>query len=267
MEQYPIALTCPYCSSTVFTRHGKSNGIQRYRCKQCRRTFKDTTDTATHWIHKKEKINTYLEALRQGLSVRKAAAYAGISKNTSFSWRHKFLSSLSEIPHQTNTVKKIATKIIKTPYSAKGRKKAPEKHTGTTVSLLIQSNAGIRICKLHPGKETRSASQIIAQYPQGTMVAPVREKILSNSLNRTDNAFTINNKIARKLLTKKIFIENSNLNHWMAKFRGVATKYIEQYWAWYSANENNDFNAGETNFVAYCYAHRSLPKYRTLKKT
>lgn len=38
--------SCPYCSDTSFSRFGQTaNGIQRYRCKACGRTFTPTTGT------------------------------------------------------------------------------------------------------------------------------------------------------------------------------------------------------------------------------
>lgn len=40
---FTISLVCPYCSSTHVIRFGFSNKRQRYRCKDCKRTFGDYT--------------------------------------------------------------------------------------------------------------------------------------------------------------------------------------------------------------------------------
>jgi len=38
---------CPHCHSSLINRHGKVNKMQRYRCKNCGKTFVDNGDTAS----------------------------------------------------------------------------------------------------------------------------------------------------------------------------------------------------------------------------
>jgi len=52
--------SCPHCSSNVFCRWGKSDNLQRYRCKSCKKTFNALTGTPlarlrhkNQWIQKK----------------------------------------------------------------------------------------------------------------------------------------------------------------------------------------------------------------------
>ena len=52
--------TCPYCSATGFSRFGQTrNGIQRYRCKSCGKTF--TTITGTIFDSHKIAISEWME--------------------------------------------------------------------------------------------------------------------------------------------------------------------------------------------------------------
>ena len=37
---------CPHCHSSLINRHGKAVSMQRYRCKNCLKTFTATTHTA-----------------------------------------------------------------------------------------------------------------------------------------------------------------------------------------------------------------------------
>lgn len=122
MAQTYSVCTCPHCDSTEFRKHGTDRGIQRYYCKKCCKTFKETTKTPIHGLHKKNKVAIYLEALKNGMSVRKAAVVTGISKNTSFAWRHKLLSSLPAQTIVRNSGHVAAIKIIETPYSNKGKR-------------------------------------------------------------------------------------------------------------------------------------------------
>jgi transposase-like protein len=36
---------CPHCQGTALYRHGHVSGLQRYRCRTCRRTFNALTGT------------------------------------------------------------------------------------------------------------------------------------------------------------------------------------------------------------------------------
>ncbi len=82
-------LSCPRCASTVFHRHGRDLGIQRFRCQDCGRTFKETVNTPLHWLHDKKKMQKYVITMYEHKSLRTATEEIGICEVTSFNWRHK----------------------------------------------------------------------------------------------------------------------------------------------------------------------------------
>ena len=45
---------CPHCGSSRYYRFGKDKGTQRFRCKDCGRTFTEYTGTWQQQLHKKE---------------------------------------------------------------------------------------------------------------------------------------------------------------------------------------------------------------------
>lgn len=120
MVQYPRAFDCPYCSSISNVRRGTVKNIQVYTCRSCGKSFRDTTNTSLHRLHKKDKVAKYLQAMRLGLSVRKAAAYAGVSKNTSFAWRHKFLCSASLMSRPKETRAVLSASLVNHALFSKG---------------------------------------------------------------------------------------------------------------------------------------------------
>jgi transposase-like protein len=83
---------CPRCHSVCLHRHGHAHGLQRYRCVDCARTFNALTGTPLARLRHRSKWLPYLDCMLQSGSVRRAAALAGIHKNTSFRWRHRFLT-------------------------------------------------------------------------------------------------------------------------------------------------------------------------------
>jgi transposase-like protein len=94
--QFEVKKACPHCASTELYRHGVVDGLQRYCCKQCHKTFNALTGTPLARLREKPKWLGYLAAMAQSLTVRKSAAEVGVHRNTSFRWRHRFLEWISQ---------------------------------------------------------------------------------------------------------------------------------------------------------------------------
>lgn len=263
-----IAHGCPYCNSTAYIKNGKYKEAQRYKCKNCHKQFKDTSLTALHWLHKADNIKRYLDAMQNSLSVRKAAKYAGISKGTAFAWRHKFLSSLSSHPfvvRSSNATALKSVKIFTLPYSAKGRKKKPEEHRDKSINL-IQFEGGMLSLKKISRRRTVNeiASEIRTNEPEQYIVkAPNR--LLHASLRRTEGIKIIKRTDVAEKLLSQINKKEENIIQWMERFKGVASKYLQQYWNWYATLNNVAYlkNAAKL-FNHFCISNRTLPHYKLL---
>ena len=72
---------CPHCYSGDVLLWGKDSGIQRYRCRSCRKTFNALTGTPLAHLRRRDAWLTYGQALIDGLSVRKAAAVVRCSSD------------------------------------------------------------------------------------------------------------------------------------------------------------------------------------------
>ena len=98
-EGLPIpseTLCCPHCSSNHVHHNGFVRGKQRYVCKECGRTFGQTTGSVRYKSkHSKETWEIYLEAFALRLPLREASRKCGISLSTAFFWRHKILDAIS----------------------------------------------------------------------------------------------------------------------------------------------------------------------------
>lgn len=91
---------CPYCHSTVISRHQKytkyKDGVtkERFRCKDCRKTFSDTTNTIFHNAKLSfEKIQMCVKEVTNEATIRNAAKNVDISVPTAFYMKHKILNS------------------------------------------------------------------------------------------------------------------------------------------------------------------------------
>ncbi|MDC0947829.1 IS1595 family transposase [Gammaproteobacteria bacterium] len=88
--------SCPRCQSANRNKHGVEFGSQRFRCKDCGKTYSATTGTPFHRLRDKTKLLENAACMADGLSVRKTAAKMDISVQKAFRWRHKFLSFINE---------------------------------------------------------------------------------------------------------------------------------------------------------------------------
>jgi transposase-like protein len=93
---------CPHCNSFKHTKNGQARGVQRYRCKDCSRTFNAATNTPLSHLHSKEQFFLHGECLQKGLTVRQTAKELDVAVSTAFRWRHRFLASV--VGHQPKGV-------------------------------------------------------------------------------------------------------------------------------------------------------------------
>lgn len=136
--------TCVHCNSKQVVRFGKYTvklGLkeverQRYRCKDCRKTFTDVTATPLYRTHKSEKWLDFIKCMLEGYSLRKSAELIGdVHYVTLFYWRHKVLSALKQMNFESfsGIVEMDETYFL---YSEKGKRniegRKPRKRGGSS---------------------------------------------------------------------------------------------------------------------------------------
>src|ERR1700722_4885228 len=82
---------CPHCADREIVGWGRSNGLFRFRCKSCGRTFNGLTKTPMAHLRKKERWLDHAQAMIEGMSLAKTAKLCGVHPTTAFRWRHRFL--------------------------------------------------------------------------------------------------------------------------------------------------------------------------------
>lgn len=81
---------CPHCDS----HEGMTKqGIQRFKCKSCTKTFNALASSPIYRMKKPEKWIDYTKLMWHGVSLRKSAKELKINLRTSFRWRHVFLEN------------------------------------------------------------------------------------------------------------------------------------------------------------------------------
>jgi len=110
---------CPHCSHAHVQPWGQSNGLQRWRCKSCRKTFNALTGTPLAGLRKRELWLEHGRALADGVSLRKVAERCEVALSTAFRWRHRHLEAPRDVqaPVLAGIVEADETYFLK---SAKG---------------------------------------------------------------------------------------------------------------------------------------------------
>ena len=88
---------CPHCHGEHFVKNGNRDGRQRYLCKDCNKSFEDSS--GTFFFHSRINYNTWMTFIGcevVGLSLRQEEAVCGVSKTSCFHMRHRLYHALSQ---------------------------------------------------------------------------------------------------------------------------------------------------------------------------
>lgn len=232
---FASGLHCPRCNSTKIVKNGTYKHRQNYRCKDCRKAMSTHTGTVLSGIHKREQFIQYTKCLEEGLTIKQSAKQLGISIATSFAWRHKHLSAIR--PLEKNTFQEVKSfSIIKTNYSEKGRKKVENKQKETLVKSLVCTDlrGAVFVKKYNNSRELDG----VLRNPK--LSSGVAVSVPNVQLQYAVQRQNVNSKTTKPIQKKQFEIAkvtSIKLDEWLYKFRGVATKYLQRYWDWYSCDK------------------------------
>lgn len=251
---------CPHCHSSIINRFGKKGDMQRYRCKNCLKTFTATTNTPLARLRHKEKWVNYLEGMLESKVLRQSARDYSINLKTAFRWRHRFLQLPAELKARLleGIVEADETFFA---YSEKGNKhlnhraRKRGKKTGKQgrskedwVPVLTARDRGTHTFEaiLESTSIQGISEQLIGKIE--------KDSILCSDGYKSYIQFAQNNDLVHKRLNlssgirviDKVFhIQNVNAYHsrlknWINKFHGVATKYLDHYLGWFRLMDTSE---------------------------
>ena len=238
---------CPRCRCEYVTKAGVHNGRQVYKCKSCKYQFRETAKSLVYHLHKYPLILDYLKCMLEGKSLRACAREVGISLPTSFRWRHKILSAIQGLEGGITFSGITEADELLMQYSEKGRRyKSPEekeqamKTVHPNVAVLVMTDREGNLLFKHTGENKVQNSQIKEElkrrvsennlicfkpndeFKQAVMESPSKKVIVRR---KTKGLAIYSVNVAEKKIT--------NFLVWMMRFRGVATKYLQNYLMWF----------------------------------
>ncbi len=238
---------CPRCRCEYVTKAGVHNGRQVYKCKNCKYQFRETAKSLVYYSHKYYLLVDYIKCMLEGKSLRACANEVGISLPTSFRWRHKILSAIQGLEGGINFSGITEADELLMQYSEKGRryktleeKEQAMKIVHPNVAVLVMTDREGNLLFKNTGENRVQNSQIKEElkrrvsennlicfkpndeFKQAVMESPSKKVIVRR---KTKGLAIYSVNVAEKKIT--------NFLVWMMRFRGVATKYLQNYLMWF----------------------------------
>lgn len=257
-ERFAQVLACPHCASERVIKHGTANGLQRYRCRGCGKTFCALTGTPLAGLHMRGKWLEHVGALREGLILREVAERLHIAVSTAHRWRHRFLAKPKTIQSQTlaGIAEADETYFLR---SCKGQRKGlnrpPRKRGGRAKKRGLSSE---QIPVLVVRDRSGGTADFILEVADKTHVAAVLKPLLAeDAILCTDGSgslaaaakeigiehhalnLTAGIRVIGPWHVQNVNAYHSRLKDWIRRFRGVAARYLDSYLGWFRTIERS----------------------------
>jgi len=264
ISKYPTAKpTCPYCGNSHVVKKGfADDGItRRYKCLDCIRSFRRTTNTVLSNTRKKtDAWETFILLTLKGASLETCSQRCGICMSTAFVWRHKILTALAQtqVSDKLSGVVEMDETFFGISYKGNHTKSKnftmprPAYKRGTTRPMM--NDRACVLCAVERGK--KAYSEVVCRGSLSTkLLGTVLPKHLSNeSIVLTDGLYAYasyfrtapqaHKGIKAKAKGKGAYhINNINnyhgrLRNFLRNYNGVSTKYLNNYVALFAWLEN-----------------------------
>ncbi|MGX9772092.1 IS1595 family transposase [Janthinobacterium aestuarii] len=245
-------LACPVCHSDHLHRHGHAHGLQRYRCVPCGRTFNVLTGTPLARLRHKSLWLDYADCLLASDSVRKAASQLGVHRNTTFRWRHRFLSlAKTDRPHGLHGIAEADELYLLESEKGARQMTRPARRRGGHAHKRGISNE--QVCILVARDRTGQTLDFVtgkgaltkAQLHHCLLPVIDKDVLLVTDGHPAYRAFAREAGISHQAVNLRAGIRvqgaahvqnvnayHSRLRQWLGPFHGVATRYLPNYLGW-----------------------------------
>lgn len=241
---------CPHCAAAGAVIRGRANGLKRYFCKGCGKTFNALTGTPLARLRRKERWTAFAASLSEGDTVKAAAERCGVAGSTAFRWRHRFLrTSTAGAIKLRGIVEADETFIL---MSRKGERKLDRKarrrggkaskrglsdeqvpvlvaadRSGATISAVLPAVSAAHLqAVLGPvlDQDALLVTDGCTSYPPCAAALGVSHEALNQ---------TAGERVRGELHIQTVNSRHERLKTFLRRHRGVATKYLDSYLRWF----------------------------------
>jgi transposase-like protein len=254
-QERDVPHPCPRCGSENIWSRGSYKGVKRLKCNNCQRFFSSTTDTAIYHIHKTDKWQSYVQCMKEGLPLRQSAEKVGICFQTAFYWRHKILSSLSDVEsgHFTGIVEadefylrfsEKGKRDLTRPARKRGNEGRMSEAENKLGVLVTTDRSGHKLARV-VGKSIMNrealANALGGKIDKSAVLCTDSYKIYQGLAKREGlNHIAVSHLRKPTQKNKAYHIQTVNnlhmaIRNFLKRFNGVSTKYLQNYLYWFIA--------------------------------
>lgn len=241
---------CPHCGTGGAVKRGSANGLQRYQCKACSKSFNALTGTPLARLRHKERWLEFSQSLKEGDTVRASAGRCAVAVGTAFRWRHRFLQTLKTATAPLRGIveadeafvldSRKGDRQLDRPARKRGGKAAKRglsreqvpilmaaDRSGTTLSAVLPEVSAKAIqAVLEPAiaKDALLVTDGAAVYPRCAANLSIRHEALNQSAGE---------RVRGDLHIQTVNNRHQRLKSFLTPFRGIATKYLPNYLRWF----------------------------------
>lgn len=241
-ESAPVI--CPRCRAVNCVKNGKQSGKQTYLCKNCRKGFAETSTSAISGSHSSASVwKAVIYDTVHGISIDETAKNLDLTHQTVFNMRHKILHTVEQAILATPVVLEGTCEIDETYVLecekgrefAEGHHREPRKNGKASVAGL--SSAQICLCTSISSDGKCTAKSVNRATPSKDEIEQVfgdrleDDTILLADGNKSYNTLKDRCVVIRTNTEDLIKINrfHSFIKERLAKYRGVATIYLNRY--------------------------------------
>ena len=241
---------CPHCGCTRSVGRGRADGLQRYRCKDCGKTFNALTGTPLARLRQKEHWLDFGRALSEGDTVAESAERCDVAVSTAFRWRHRFLKAADTA---AKTLKGIVeadeTYLLSSRKGERGLDRKARKRGGTaskrgtskefTPAIVAVDRSGATFSAILPAVTAKAAEQALGPVldpdallvTDGSSIDPACAAALGithEALNHSKGE-----RVRGDLHINTVNSRHEALKTFLQVRRGIATRYFDSYLRWF----------------------------------
>lgn len=245
-------LFCPRCGGVSVQHWGRFGWRRRYRCRDCERTFSDFTGTPLAYLKRVDRWRPFCRIFHQAHTVRHTARLLGIHPSTAFRWRRRLLAGLrrTEIPRLGGRVSVGETWF---PFSRKGSRSLDRPPRKRRFEGLSSETDPVWVVLAADTRGALAGATAGATRPE----LPILRDVLGGCFEPNSVVLSRAGKYggpARLAREEGLGWEQERgilperrsdgdpepapllawrLKRWLRRFRGVATRYLDEYLVWF----------------------------------
>jgi transposase-like protein len=243
---------CPHCACTRCHRSGAANGLQRYRCMGCTRSFNVLTGTPLARLRLRDKWLAYFQCLIESLTVRASARRVAVAKSTSFRWRHRFISAVrrERRPPLSGIVEADETYHLESQKGSRHLTRPPRQRGGKASQRGINSELDCILVARDRNKVTHDfvtgrGPVTARQLARHLLPVLSSDVLLVSDAAKAYHAFAREAGITHEFVNMQAGIRTRGAIHlqgvngwhsrfktWLRRFNGISSRYLANYTGW-----------------------------------